>query len=97
MLRAGKLNDGRAFHGMNTAAKIFSRPAVAILGAFAASAFFSVPAFALSTVQLKNGSSLRGDILAEKDNPIVFTHRISDRHTNGSTKSCFSHRAELFA
>jgi serine protease Do len=39
--------------------------------ACAAALLAAAPAFALSTVQLKNGSSLRGDILAEKADRIV--------------------------
>src|SRR5476651_2650852 len=45
--------------------------AAAALRVFVFSAIFSAPAFALSTVQLKNGSSLRGDILAEKADRVV--------------------------
>lgn len=39
--------------------------------AFFALAVFASPVFALSTVQLKNGSSLQGDVLAEKADRVV--------------------------
>ncbi len=56
---------------MNTAVKKTSRRVVIEFGVLVAAAILSAPAFALSTVQLKNGSSLRGDILAEKADRVV--------------------------
>ncbi len=41
------------------------------LRAFLISVVLSAPAFALSTVQLKNGSSLQGDVLTEKADRVV--------------------------
>jgi serine protease Do len=58
---------------MNLSASFLPRFA-ALARVFAVPAIFSaavLPAFALSTVQLKNGSSLRGDILAEKADRLV--------------------------
>ncbi len=54
---------------MNNAA--LCSPRSAALRVLTVLALATSPAFALSTVQLKNGSSLRGDVLAEKADRIV--------------------------
>jgi serine protease Do len=56
---------------MNLTVQLLARFASLWLRLSVACALTSVPALALSTVQLKSGSSLRGDILAEKADRVV--------------------------